>query len=95
MDMVSELAKNNNDHDNTDGISSKDKQFIAFWGENFVSCIDGQANMQVVPFDFFSNDIGYDDYDRNAMNEIDVGECYKSTENRDSIYNDHSIVRIK
>jgi len=97
MNMADELKK-----DNDGDIPTSDKKFMIFWGTNFACSKNGEAidipTRQVEDFTFFSEEDGYDDLDREYINEIAVGECYKSTENpisQSSPYPEHSIVRIK
>ena len=67
------------------------KKFIAVWGDDFFSGdqLNGEYNVENnVGLEFFSDDTGYDQDDRNELDELFIGQPWRSD------YPSHSVIRI-
>ena len=51
------------------------KKYLAGWGGSF-----GKPGLQVVEFDFFSDDNGYDEQDRIRISNLDVGWVWRAND---------------
>ncbi len=65
--------------------------FLGVWGDGYLCCYKGNANVKEVEIDFFCEERCYSDSNIEKIRNLGIGECAKLSDPSGH----HSIVRIR